>query len=195
MNESDIEQCICRVQTGHIEDYRPVVGAYHARLRRWLSAFCPPALDPDEVAHLAFIEAYHRIEKYQPGTDFFAWLCAFARNLFLAECEKIQRRARNQQNYLELYLLEEQSKELAASDADPDLRSRPLLECLKLLKSHAREVISLRYTEGLRVTVISQRLGRSPSALRVQLFGLRKILRDCVAQKMAAPLQATYGPV
>src|SRR5205823_2234447 len=46
----------------------------------------------------------------QPGTDFFAWLCAFARNLVLTECEKIQRRARNQQNYLELCLAEPTSQ-------------------------------------------------------------------------------------
>jgi RNA polymerase sigma-70 factor (ECF subfamily) len=185
MNDPEIDQAILRVQAGGVEDYQRVVVAYHRRLRTWLSGFCPPGVEPDEITHVAFLEAYRRIGQYRAGTDFFAWLCAFARNLVLTECEKIQRRARNQQNYLDLCLAEQQASDAKRVDAMAEARSGFLGECLELLKREARELIGWRYGEGLRVQAIAQRLGRTPSAVSVQLFGLRKVLRDCVANKMA----------
>ena len=68
----------------------------HGKIVGMVSMLRLSGVEPDEITHVAFLEAYRRITRYQPGTDFFAWLCAFARNLALTECEKIQRRARNQ---------------------------------------------------------------------------------------------------
>lgn len=200
MNDPDIDQAILQVQAGSTEDYQRVVAAYHRRLRTWLAGFCPPGVEPDEITHLAFLEAYRRIARYRAGTDFFAWLCAFARNLVLTECEKIQRRARNQQNYLELCLAEQQASQAKSADSLAEVRSRLLAECVDLLKREARELIGWRYGEGLRVDAIAQRLGRSASAVSVQLFGLRKVLRDCVAGKMTpnnttASTGSSYGSI
>src|SRR5262245_19024815 len=117
MNDPDIAHDILRVQAGDTEDFQIIVTAYHRRLRTWLAAFCPPEVEPDEITHVTFLEAYRRIARYQAGTDFFAWLCAFARNLVLTECEKIQRRARNRQNYLELCLAEAQAEAVKAADS------------------------------------------------------------------------------
>ena len=200
MNDPDIDQAILQVQAGSTEDYQTVVAAYHRRLRTWLAGFCPPGVEPDEITHVAFLEAYRRISRYQAGTDFFAWLCAFARNLVLTEGEKIQRRARNQQNYLELCLAEQQASEAKSADSMAEVRSRLLAECVDLLKREARELIGWRYGEGLRVGAIAQRLGRSASAVSVQLFGLRKVLRDCVAGKMTpsnttSSTGSSYGPI
>ena len=198
MNDPDIDHAILQVQRGSTEDYQTVVACYQRRLRMWLAAFCPPGVEVDEITHLAFVEAYRRIAVYRPGTDFFTWLCAFARNLVRTECEKIQRRARNQQNYLDLCLAEEQTVEFQSANAAEE-RGRLLGECLDLLKRAARELIAWRYSEGMRVDAIAQRLGRSASAVSVQLFGLRKVLRDCVAAKMppcktSSPTGSSYGP-
>jgi DNA-directed RNA polymerase specialized sigma24 family protein len=114
--------------------------------------------------------------------------------------EKIQRRARNQQNYLDLCLAEQQASEAKGADSIAEVQSRFLRECLELLKREARELIGWRYDDGLRVESIAQRLGRSASAVSVQLFGLRKVLRDCVANKMTGHDTNTatgnsYGPL
>jgi len=197
MNDPDIDQAILRVQAGRTEDYQSVVAAYNRRLRLWLAAFCPPGVEPDEITHLAFLEAYRRIARYKAGTDFFAWLCAFARNLVLTECEKSQRRARNEQNYLELCLAEQQAAAAKAAHSMAEFHSRLLAECVELLRQEARELIAWRYGDGIRVEAIAKRLGRSASAVSVQLFGLRKVLRDCVTGKLAtlnSPIGGTYGP-
>lgn len=196
MNDPDIDQAILRVQAGSTEDYQTIVAAYHRRLRLWLAAFCPPGVEADEVTHVAFLEAYRRIARYKAGTDFFAWLCAFARNLVLTECEKIQRRARNQQNYLELCLVEQQAAAARVAQPMVEVRSRLLAECVELLKQEARQLIAWRYGDGIRVDAIAKRLGRSASAVSVQLFGLRKVLRDCVTGKLTShnsPTGNSYG--
>jgi len=142
MNDPEIDQAILRVRGGSVEDYQTVVVAYHRRLRLWLSGFCPPGVELDEITHVAFLEAYRRLARYRTGTDFFAWLCAFARNLVLTECEKIQRRSRNQQNYLDVCLAELQASEVKGADPTAEVRSRFLSECVELLKREARELIS-----------------------------------------------------
>ena len=43
----------------------------------------------------------------------------------------------------------------------------------------------MRYREGLRVDMIARQLARSASAISVQLFAVRKLLRDCVRRKLA----------
>ncbi|HEV8523480.1 MAG TPA: sigma factor, partial [Terriglobales bacterium] len=133
MNEPDIDQAILQVQAGCTEDYQKVVAAYHRRLRTWLAGFCPPGVEPDEITHVAFLQAYRRIAHYRVGTDFFAWLCAFSRNLVLTECEKVQRRARNQQNYLQECLAEQQASEAKGVDSRGEVRARFLAECIDLL--------------------------------------------------------------
>src|SRR5436190_1942358 len=100
MNGPDVEQAILSVKAGNIEEYRTVVVVFHHRLRAAIAGLCPPGVEAEEIAHCAFIEAYRRIDQYQPGTNFFAWLSSIARNQLRAEFEKIRRRARNKENYL-----------------------------------------------------------------------------------------------
>jgi RNA polymerase sigma-70 factor (ECF subfamily) len=186
MTDPEVEEAILRVQDGSIEVYRTVLTAYHRRLRNVVAGLCPPSVDCDEIAHTAFVEAYRRIGQYRPNTNFFAWLVGIARNLVRAEFEKIQRRARNERNFLD-HLVAQQLDRLA--DEDPDtlvVRTTFLAECLAQLNADAQALLGMRYQDALRVREIATRQGRSADAVSVQLFGLRKILRDCVAGKSAA---------
>jgi RNA polymerase sigma-70 factor (ECF subfamily) len=173
------------VQEGNLEAYRTVVTAYHRRLRNLVAGLCPASVDYDEICHLAFVEAYRRIGQYQVNTNFFAWLTAISRNLLRAELEKLQRRARNEHNYLD-YLLAQQLDQLGNEEPERLVaRSTFLSECLQELKADAQALLAMRYHDGLLVRDIAVRQGRSADAVSVQLFGLRKLLRDCVAGKIA----------
>src|SRR5258706_9617086 len=101
MNEGDIEEAIRRVRDGSVDAYEDVVGSCQGRLRAMISNMCPPGIDPDEIAHLAFVEAFRKIDQYTPNTRFFAWLATIARLLLLAELRKFRREARTRENYLE----------------------------------------------------------------------------------------------
>jgi RNA polymerase sigma-70 factor (ECF subfamily) len=183
--EPEIEEAIAQVQEGNLEAYRTVLTVYHRRLRNLIAGFCPPSIDGDEIVHLAFVQAYHAIGKYRRNSNFFAWLVTIARNVLRCELEKVQRRTRNEKNYLE-YLLAQQLDRLAVENHETEVGSSDFFnECLALLRAEARALVELRYRDGLRVQDIAQRQGRSPDAISVQLFRLRGILRDCVTAKAA----------
>jgi RNA polymerase sigma factor (sigma-70 family) len=133
---------------------------------------------------LAFLYAYRHIHEYQPGTNFPGWLSAIARNLLRTECTRRRRLAQNERNYLERLIVER--LEPALSDvAGTETLAGFLTECLTLLKIESEAVLNMRYREGLQVKVIAGRLGRSVTAVSVQLFEIRKLLRECVARKRA----------
>ena len=73
MNELAIDEAIRRVQAGNVEDYRIVVIAFHQRLRTGIAALCPPEVEAEEIAHLAFLHAYRHIDEYRLGTNFHAY--------------------------------------------------------------------------------------------------------------------------
>jgi RNA polymerase sigma-70 factor (ECF subfamily) len=183
MNNSNIEEAIKRVQAGYVEDYRTVLVAFHQRLRSGIAALCPPGVEADEIAHLAFLHAYRHIHEYQPGTNFPAWLGAIARNLLRTECTRRRRLAQNKQNYLEHLIIERLHPALCGEPSTGELLAGFLAECLTLLKTEAQSILNMRYREGLQVKVIAARLGRSVTAVSVQLFEIRKLLRECVARK------------
>ncbi len=185
MNQTNIEQAIARVKAGFVEDFRAVVVAFHPRLRAIVAGLCPPGVEADEIAHRAFMEAYRRIDSYEPGTNFLAWLIAIARNLHRAEVEKIQRRTRNERNYLDHLLIEQSVRAGQREPGELEARAQFLADCVAQLKPEARALLALRYEDGRRVQAIARELGRSASAVSVQLFAVRKLLRDCVRRKLS----------
>jgi RNA polymerase sigma-70 factor (ECF subfamily) len=185
-----VEEAIERVRNGMLDEYRVVVMAYHQPLRASVAGLCPPGVDSDEIAHLAFIQAYRRLEEYQAGTNFFAWLCAIARHQLLAEFKRRQRQTQNQSNYL-TELLSERLAGLTDEQAEQSqLRLRLLQACVELLPPPAQTVLDQRYGKRFTVGSIARGLGRSASAVSVELFALREKLRQCVERKWRAHLSA-----
>lgn len=186
MTAPEIQQAIERVRDGSLDDYRTVVAAYHQRLRAALAGLCPPGADADEIAHLAFIEAYRNLDRFEPGSNFFAWLCAIARHRLLAECKRLQRQSHNRQNFLNQLLIEQLHTQAAAQSELNELRLRLLADCLAQLTPEARHVLDERYQRRTPVEAIAQALGRTASAVSVQLFTLRRKLRACIERKANA---------
>jgi len=179
-----IERAIVRVKSGSTDDYRMVVAAFHHRLRAALVGMCPPGIDHEEVAQLAFIEAYRKLNQYTPNTNFFAWLCAIARYRLLAESKRLLRQGKNQENYLNHAITQQLLSVAEQREEITDLRSRFLGECLSVLKPHARALVGLRYDRRQSIANIAEALGKSVSAVSVQLFAIRSKLRDCVEAKL-----------
>src|SRR5579862_845325 len=185
MDDADVERAIARVRAGSVDDYETVVRAFQGRLRGMIANSCPPGLDPDEVAHLAFVEAFRKIDGYAPNTRFFAWICTIARLILLSELRKLRREARSREQYLELVVGDAMESELeTGSDLDEE-RVRALRGCLQSLPDHLREAVQMRYDRDASIENISRRLGKSAGAVKVQLFDSRKKLRDCVTRKLA----------
>jgi DNA-directed RNA polymerase specialized sigma24 family protein len=110
---------------------------------------------------------------------------------FCAECTRRSRRAVNEHNYLEHLLVQRLDQAVTNDHGAADLLASFLADCLKTLKLEAQTLLALRYRDGLQVKAIADQLARSATSVSVQLFGLRKLLRDCVTRKQA---QAAANP-
>lgn len=185
MNEGDVEEAIQRVREGSVDAYEIVVGACQGRLRSMIANVCPPGIEPDEVAHLAFTEAFHRIDQYTPNTRFIAWLAAIARFVLLKEMRKLRREAKTRENYLEQILAQTLEAELEARSDLDDLRVRALRGCVAALPDATREILRMRYAGDTPIRTISSAVGKSIGAVKVQLLEIRRKLRECVTRKLS----------
>jgi len=182
--DDEIEQAIARVRRQSIEDFQLVVEAYQRRLRAIVASWCPPSIDADEISHLAFIQAFKRIDDYRPGSSFFAWLCTIARYQLLAELKKVKREGANKKKYLDVVLARTLQSTLSGVELMEEDRVDALRDCTAQLDERAREVLRMRYTGEASIAAISQQTGKSISAIKFQLFRIRQILRDCVNRKL-----------
>ena len=184
-HDHDIDDSIRRVQSGDVEAYTRVVLQYQRRLRAIVAASCPPGVDADEIAHEAFVEAYKKIDAYEPGTDIFAWLSTFARNLVLRECTRAKRAAHNRLGYLRHVIATAAAERLGSATTLAEDRVNALRACLDRLDSHLRSIVKKRYTHDNPISRIAEELGRTENAVKVQLCGIRKKLRQCVNARLA----------
>jgi RNA polymerase sigma-70 factor (ECF subfamily) len=184
MTEPPIEAALEQVRHGAVDEYALVVQTYQRRLRAWLASVCPPQLEPDEIAHRAFIEAYKQVDRYQPGTNFFAWLSVIARNLLLAELKRLQRQQKNAANYLEHVVV----SGLIAAAEEPletqEERLSALRACQELLSERSRSLLRERYTLNTPLEAVAHQFGKTVAAVKFQLFAIRQKLRECVRRRL-----------
>jgi RNA polymerase sigma-70 factor, ECF subfamily len=186
MMDAQLETAIQAVKSGDLDAYAQVVSACQRRLRASVALKCPPGVDPDEIAHMAFVEAYKRIDQFQPGTDFYVWAWVFARNLLLAELKKRKRQARNRENYAAEMVADAMESELAQDADEGESYLDALQHCLSGLPEQARTLVRMRYDQGFSLAAAAKSFGKTISALKFQMFAIRRALRDCVRKNLPA---------
>jgi len=193
-----VEAAIQAVKEGHVDQYAVVVDAYQDGLLAWVASRCLPETDPREIAHIAFLEAFKRIHRYEPNTRFYSWLVTFAHMRLRAEYNSKYRQHKNQRDYLNHLLVSELESRPVDSDDDA-LKSATLRDCISALPENQRSLVRLRYEEKSRIESLAGVFGTSVSVINVQLYRIRKRLRDCMDRKLnlssTANPSGNYGPI
>lgn len=180
-----LDRCLTQAMSGDDAAFGDVVAALHWPLRLWLAARCPPELDPDEVAQLAFVKAHAIIREYQPGTNPRAWIWTIARNQLRAQITDLRRK----QVQTEQYLPEAVRQAIARGQDDQpqqdDGELAALQRCLDRLPVRTREVLNAFYRDDQPIEAIASVWQRSAGAVKKQLCLVRKGLRQCIEQRLA----------
>lgn len=184
-DSGELEAALARVREGDREAYASVVLALEGRLRAALAAWCPPGVEPDEIAHRAFVEAYRGIRRYEPGTRFEAWLHGIARTLLLEELRRNRRESERTRRYLDRVVADAVETELEGVSEIGDARMRALRDCMAGLTAESREIVEMRYASETPLQSIARRIGKSLPAVKFQLFDIRRRLRQCVNGKLS----------
>ena len=86
-----------------------------------------------------------------------------------------------------------QLEEWSAAAPEPSAEAEHLLDCVRELPEPLRQLVALKYQEERSGDEIAAHLNRSAVWVRVSLFRVRQLLRDCVGRK-AAPAGTETSP-
>lgn len=169
-------------EAGQVQEVQRLFLRNMAGLRGFLAGFCPDFDACEDLVHEVFLTASAKAADFAPGTDFPAWLRAIARNKAL---EHARSRASGPQP-LSAGTLNALADDAPPADADFGGRREALRQCLKTVAPRAREILELRYVEGLRPPEIAARVSWDLGAVNVALSRARSFLRDCIGRRMSA---------
>lgn len=154
-------------RNGSPEDFRLLVQRYQRPLYAYLAGRLGSALEAEEAAQESFVRAFLSLKKLRQPESFYAWLLGIAARVLK---EQFRELARHEQ----VQALEES---LGASQPD-SAPEYPLEEAIAVLPESYRQVILLRYYEGLSCQEVGDRLGMPLGTVTKTLSRAYALLRE-----------------
>lgn len=159
---------------------------HQRRLYLYILAQVPNPVDAEEILQEANIVVWRKFDRFEPGTNFFAWSCRIANYEVLKYRDRRRRdRLRFSNEFVELV-----AREFAENtDHEVDKRNA-LLGCLSKLRPKDRELVRQRYASGENGNSLAELLGRPVNSVYQSLGRIRKTLLECMKRRMAATAEA-----
>ena len=147
--------------------FRSLVQRYQRPLFAYLSSRLRNPLEAEEAAQESFVRAFLSLKKLRKPESFYAWLMGIAGRVLKEQFRAQERRQREQPNV----------EELLAEDPGP-APEYPLEEAIAVLPESYRQVILLRYYEGLSCQEVATRLGMPLGTVTKTLSRAYALLRQ-----------------
>lgn len=131
--------------------------------------------DVDDCLQNAAQLMLSRFGEFQSGTNFRAWAFAFVKNQ-----AREQRRTRSRRLPVLTAEAEQHVTQLNESESEVEaVEIRAIRLCIEKLQAKAKELILMRYTQGMTVAEMARTLDQPAASLYTILFRIRKTLMDC----------------
>ena len=111
------------------------------------------------------------------------WACGIAKNKVL---EFFRRNRHRRREFFNSELLEELAYTRMAIEESLESRGRALGECLAKLGQPQRQLVEKCYSGGSTFKAVAEGMNMTPTALRMRLMRIRKLLFDCIGRKTSA---------
>jgi len=164
---------VVRFQAGDETAFVEIVQRYHDRLRYYVSRLPVDAGRIDDVLQEVWLIVFRSLRRLRRPGALAAWLYRIARNAALAE----QRRGRPGLG------LDQEAEAPAATETEPDFgpeETASLRACLDGLSGPYREVLVLRFVEGLSYEDIADVVGSPLGTVRSRLHHAKRALRQAM---------------
>jgi RNA polymerase sigma-70 factor, ECF subfamily len=163
-----------------VDAFVRLLGQNQRRLFLYVMSMVPNWNEAEEIIQETNLVLWRAFDQFQPGSNFVAWACKVAFHQVLA-WRKRQRRDRLE--FSEAFLEAVAEEAAACSDALEE-RSQALAGCIAKLPPTHRDLLRLRYSDGLGVDVIARQMGRTVEAVYRSLSRIRHALHQCVTQTL-----------
>jgi len=135
----------------------------------------------DDLLQEVFVVASEKAADFQPGSDFPAWARAIARLKVL----EFMRQRRGGPGRLSPEIVEALADSAPELDETYEARRTALKRCLGEIRGRARQLLDMRYQQGLNPERIAQRVSWKVAAVNVALSRARRFLRECTGRRLA----------
>jgi RNA polymerase sigma-70 factor (ECF subfamily) len=161
----DERAAIEKVQRGEREAFRFLVESYQKQAVAHAAAILGNREDAQDAAQEAFIDAFQALKKFDNSKRFYPWFYVLLRN----RCYKMTAKRRETQTVEELEII-------APRQGLPREEQIALDAAMLALPAEEREIIALKYLDGLSYEEIAARLDVPRGTVMSRLFHARKHL-------------------
>ncbi|HTS17495.1 MAG TPA: RNA polymerase sigma factor [Verrucomicrobiae bacterium] len=141
------KEYVQRCRDGHPDDFRMLVHRYQGPLFAYLTGKLENRSQAEEAAQESFVRAFQSLKKLHKPESFYSWLLGIARRVAQEQFRSRKRQQRDRE------LAETITPDPADSHDDSSLD-----EAIAVLPESYRQVILMRYYEGLSCHDVAQRL-------------------------------------
>jgi RNA polymerase sigma-70 factor (ECF subfamily) len=143
--------------------------------------------EAEDLLQEVSVALWESFDRYDEGRAFSSWALGIARHKVLDWRTKKGRRSR----LLSLEILGAVER-AEAREAEELAERRPLLQqCMESLPAHLRELVELRYGDGLQLDEVASRLRRTVGAVQMAYVRIRRSLRECVGRRLGPAAEAS----
>ena len=172
----DDKKIVADLKANRPEGAQALVKTYGDRLLRSAYLLCNNVEDAQEIAQETMVQAVRSIRRFRGSSALYTWLYGILLNLIRA-----QRREKNKMSWTYNFPTAKISTPPDAIYEKLDKELTPLARALRMLPIMYREVLLLRFYEGLDQEEIAKRLGVPASTVRTRmgraLSQLRKYMK------------------
>jgi RNA polymerase sigma-70 factor (ECF subfamily) len=178
MEASEEAEIVSRVLQGDKEAYIILVDAYKKPVFNLAYRLTGSYHEAEDLAQDAFVKAYSKLRHFNDKKSFFTWMYSLSLNIIRNHLKK-KKRAR----FLEI------DESSIAADPSPEISMiesqefELLQRCFNRLPEDVREVIALKYYQGLSFESIAEIYGISLSAAKMRVYRgiekLRELMKKC----------------
>ena len=183
MSKNNLHQTILEARAGSQLAFTVLLNQFWGDVYRFLVAKCRNEYEAEDLTIKTFSRAFDKLELYDSEYSFKNWLLTIANNLYIDFM-------RSQQKLME-ELDVEKGRILKIPDDSTSVEDRliqeqqlaQLLEYLKKLKPHYREIIHLRYFQEMSIKEISEEIKEPLNNVKVKLMRARNLLSELIVNE------------
>lgn len=180
-----------RVRAGDLDAFADLVRAHRVGVRVFIGAHVRDPSVLDDLVQDVFLRALQGVASLRDPGAFRAWLLGIAHNRTLEHIRERVRVTALDESTFETLLDRSQLALLEGDDDDArrGIELEALHECLRRLPAPGGRLLRAHYFKRRPIASLAAQEGKREGAVRVTLFRLREMLRDCVRGRMAARSQ------
>lgn len=164
---------------GDLEAFGLLVERHQAAIRGFAAARIDDPFEAQDLAQEVFLVAFRRLREIDAERPLRPWLFAIAANLIRNHRRKRKPVPMGGSSEEILALLNREVESLDANwNEGPAFAAMEV--CLGKLEGAARELLRLRYEEGMGIAEIGGSIGGKHSTITMKLHRLREQLRSCI---------------